>query len=34
MKKSLLILSLTALITVLPSYAELTTADTVNPEYM
>ena len=34
MKKSLLILSLTALFTVLPSYAELTTADTVSPDYM
>ena len=34
MKKSLLILSLTALFTTLPGYAELTTADTVNPDYM
>ncbi len=35
MKKNFLILGLTALfITVLPSHAELTTADTVNPEYL
>ncbi len=34
MKKSLLILSLAVIFSTLPSYAELTTADTVNPNYM
>lgn len=34
MKKSLLILSFAVLFSTLPSYAELTTADTVSPNYM